>query len=392
MKAIGNLFLNNKIRAYNGDIVRSAYVGYATNSITNSGSLALSSINLAATPTAAIFFGGKFTTSIASLVMGFYASSGQNSIQFRETNAVSPMNTDSSSNTTNIYHVSDNTTISVRSTANVTSVGGGTVNTTFATTEALPNEIRALLLAATNADVTFKTFANSEVYVKSGLSFTPNLLIITGTQNSVHSFAIATASAQYSITRLDQTTISPANVKGYMSNAHLIRNTDFINRDVVLNSINADGYTMTRGSASTTTSFCILALRIVGTPVIGIYDTPTTTGDHLLNLGHLTIDHLIIATGLETINSAVNTTAASGISINVFNGETEYSYGIISRDNVTPSQAESYYSNKAIQLRESVGTDLLAATVVELTASGPILNWTAVGGAAKKMIVLGIYY
>lgn len=392
MKAIGNLFLNNKIRAYNGDIVRSSYVGYAKNSITDSGSLVLTSINLGATPTAALLFGGKITSGANLISIGAYSSSAQNSVQFRSENGTVLANSSSTVDATNAYHAMDNATITIRSTVNVTSATGGGINSTFTTSEAIPNEIRALLLAATNVDVTTKVFSNNEVYTKTGLSFTPNLIIAIGQQNFIISIGFGTSASQCSVTRLDQTSLNPASIKTHISSSLLIRNTDFANRDVTLNSINVDGYTMTRGSASTTTTLCIMALEIVGTPVIGIYDTPATTGNHLLNLGHFTIDHFIVSTGIETVNSTVTTTDASGMSISAFNGETQYSYGIISRDGVSPTQTESYYSDSAIHLRNSVGSDLLKATVAELTENGPILNWTNVGAAAKKMIVLGIYY
>lgn len=392
MKAIGNLFLNNKIRAYGGGIIYSSFIGYAHQAITTPSTIALSPPHFSGPIIAAIFFGGKITSSSSSFGMGFYASTGQMSMQTRAKNAVTGSDSVSTSNTTKALHTIDDTDSTVVSTVNVDSVSGGNITTTFTNTEAVPTVINAMAFAANGADTVTKTFSNNEVYTRSGLSFTPNLIIIIGLQPGTISIGVANATGQYSVTKFDQTAANPSSVKLYLSNAYLIRNTEAATREVTFNSINSDGYTMTRGSGSSTTTFCILALQVEGTPVIGIYDTPTTTGDHLLNLGHFTIDHLIISTSAETINTVINTTNASGVSISAFNGETEYSYGMINRDNLSPVQTESYYSDSAIQLRDSVGTNLLAANVVELTEDGPILNWTDVHTFAKKMIVLGIYY
>lgn len=154
----------------------------------------------------------------------------------------------------------------------------------------------------------------------------------------------------------------------------------------------ASGFDLTTTGAGNNSDLMYLALGGIAacTKVVTV-DTPTSTGCATVNtFGFRPQLTYQVATLMEAIDTAYNGDArAGGWALGGFNSASGAMTSIADEEAAATTDSQTLSENKAVNLPLDTGATGVEADFEETTASGYILDYTAVTGTAKKFFVLG---
>lgn len=164
---------------------------------------------------------------------------------------------------------------------------------------------------------------------------------------------------------------------------------------LTLNSLDADGFTVTPSASTVSSSFNWIAIRHTGGKRFGILDlsTPTTTGSH----GHTGLGFPMLAgigtlCSVEALNTIENDTEkASSMQMFAVGPDLTQTANAISENAASDPSACKLYTDTTNGIRLGTNDNLVAAVVAEITSldsDGMTANYTAVLGTAKLGFML----
>ncbi len=188
-------------------------------------------------------------------------------------------------------------------------------------------------------------------------------------------------SSSQSQTRIEDTGVTPelSGFSTYSSSA-------------TVSDINSDGFDLTITNDAGSDRYIYLALKTSDPDAIsvGVYDTPTSTGQQGYTTGINTKSLLCVAMPNDTVNAQeVALPEAMGVSYGGVDSNAVFARGIFDEDDSNPAVSGCYFSNDSpLYLRPGDGNEMYIADLVGFSSTGFALNFTTVDATARKFGVL----
>ena len=261
-----------------------------------------------------------------------------------------------------------------------------------------------LMEAEDHAIGSFKQVTSDGGEVTLSLSFTPNVILFSsilssslpagGGTNLIHSYGFATSDGNQ-VSYCNWTTTASAAAYLASNRAHCYATSP---TGALANSIEVvnfgGGFTARSHGTSypTTPTIYYCAMKLVNPVWCGIIDTPTATGlSAHSGMGIAPSAMLMIQTMMQSADAADAGSDAAAMGVGIYANGNEYAHNIAIEDGASPLNSQSYSTgSSSVLLSQDDGGAGYAATVDSVQADGVTLDYTAVLGAARKILVLAI--
>lgn len=160
-----------------------------------------------------------------------------------------------------------------------------------------------------------------------------------------------------------------------------------------LGSFDSSGFSCTTrlGSGGQEVAYLALAFGGVVDSYVGLYTTPTSTGnDAETGPGFIPQAVILAGTLAEASDTPYTGNRGGSIGFGAIDGDDEYFNSYSSEDGVSTTNTQSLSDNTAINLPDDDGTALLTAAFSSFDANGFTLNYSAVDAAAKYFILIAV--
>lgn len=377
---------------------------------TSTGTTTLTDANMTLTPKAAILFAnkassitaGEATYDGAAMSIGFFDGTTQVTTGIRSKDGSADSDNRSRGATDMaVMLLTDNST-SVDGELSATGFSTGAVSLSAGTAPTNAINIMAMLFAGDDfeVDVTTHSFSSTETSkTVSGLSWQPNLFFAISNEglidDSVYAnanilFGMATgASVKYCYAFYSDSGETAASTGALLSSGGLI--DSFVDNQTYNVTPASDGYTLTRTGDNGTRTVSIMAVRISNADIsLSVEDMPTATGTDTYTVGFESSIAMVFATLAQALNTDYTDSDANGFGVGIFTENDEHAMAFVDEDAADPTDTQSTYSASALALLDAVGNEAYKAAWSAFTSTGVTLNYSAVLGTARKMMLLAI--